>query len=650
MTDAAIALFGTIEVEPDPRTLRAGPLEAVFDGAGLRWIRWNGVEIVRAISFLVRDDAWRTPAQQVSDLVVEEGEGRFALRFVSLVDAGGAKLRSRVAYEASAEGRLVAHVRIEPLTDFMTNRTGFVVLHPLEGVAGGRVEVEHALGGRETVTLGATVNPAQPLKDIREVTHEPAPGLRATVRMEGDVFEMEDHRNWTDASFKTYSRPLALPFPYRLDQGATVEQTITLTISDSGQAASPAGASASTGAAVRVGAPLPATMPRIALAVSAERAAEALQVADAVREAAPGVLLALVDMAAGHASAELAAIARLAQATGRPVALHLVIPGQASPAGELAEAARMMSGAGLSPVSVAVFPKVDEISFQPGQKRPPVPELADIYAAAREAFPGVPVGGGSPAFFPELNRKRPPAEAMDFVTHGGCATVHAADDASVMETLEAWPWIVRSARAFSGETPYHAGPANIGARLNPYGAAPADNPGNARVALAHVDPRQRGVFAAAWHASLAAALAPLAVPEMAAGAPAGPFGIAHTAQGWPAPGYEGSPDGTVYPLWHVVAALSGATGAAVRAVSTPAGIAAVAWDGPEGPALIVANLTRGTRQVGLEGIPGMTQARVLDPESFDLATRDRAAFAASSRPLGADGLSLGPYAVAFIGC
>jgi hypothetical protein len=31
--------------------------------------------------------------------------------------------------------------------------------------------------------------------------------------MEGDAWEMEDHRNWLDASFKTYVRPLALPYP-----------------------------------------------------------------------------------------------------------------------------------------------------------------------------------------------------------------------------------------------------------------------------------------------------------------------------------------------------------------------------------------------------------------------------------------------------
>ncbi len=43
--------------------------------------------------------------------------------------------------------------------------------------------------------------------------------------MEGEVFEMEDQRNWTDASFKTYCRPLALPIPYRLEPSTPVRQT-----------------------------------------------------------------------------------------------------------------------------------------------------------------------------------------------------------------------------------------------------------------------------------------------------------------------------------------------------------------------------------------------------------------------------------------
>jgi hypothetical protein len=32
----------------------------------------------------------------------------------------------------------------------------------------------------------------------------------------GGTWEMEDQRNWLDASFKTYFRPLSLPYPYEI--------------------------------------------------------------------------------------------------------------------------------------------------------------------------------------------------------------------------------------------------------------------------------------------------------------------------------------------------------------------------------------------------------------------------------------------------
>ena len=117
-----------------------------------------------------------------------------------------------------------------PKTDFLTARTGFVVLHPLKGVAGFPVDIEHVDGtGREQVPRARESDPA--VARIRSLTHEVLPGLKATVRMEGDTFEMEDHRNWTDASFKTYVRPLALPWPYTLKAGEPVKQSVTVMLS-----------------------------------------------------------------------------------------------------------------------------------------------------------------------------------------------------------------------------------------------------------------------------------------------------------------------------------------------------------------------------------------------------------------------------------
>ena len=86
------------------------------------------------------------------------------------------------------------------------------------------------------------------------------------------------------------------------------------------------------------------------------------------------------------------------------------------------------------------------------------------------------LGGGMFSYFTELNRKRPPVALLDFVTHATNPIVHAADDDSVMETLEALPHITRSTRAIIGGGRYRIGPSTIAMRQNPYGARTMPNP------------------------------------------------------------------------------------------------------------------------------------------------------------------------------
>jgi hypothetical protein len=54
--------------------------------------------------------------------------------------------------------------------------------------------------------------------------------------MEGDAFEMEDQRNWTDASYKTYVRPLAFPWGYTLAKGSRHAQSARLSFTGRGGA------------------------------------------------------------------------------------------------------------------------------------------------------------------------------------------------------------------------------------------------------------------------------------------------------------------------------------------------------------------------------------------------------------------------------
>ena len=86
-------------------------------------------------------------------------------------------------------------------------------------LAGATLSVAHADGRVETTAFPRAISPHQPVLRHRGPRLASTTASTVSVRFEGDVFEMEDQRNWTDASFKTYSRPLALPFPYHLGAG-----------------------------------------------------------------------------------------------------------------------------------------------------------------------------------------------------------------------------------------------------------------------------------------------------------------------------------------------------------------------------------------------------------------------------------------------
>jgi hypothetical protein len=111
---------------------------------------------------------------------------------------------------------------------FLRNRIGFCVLHPIRECAGQPCVVEKTSGETERGRFPDFISPHQPFLDMRAISHTVVPGVTAEVRFEGDVFEMEDQRNWIDASYKTYCTPLARPFPVKVKPGARVSQAVTL--------------------------------------------------------------------------------------------------------------------------------------------------------------------------------------------------------------------------------------------------------------------------------------------------------------------------------------------------------------------------------------------------------------------------------------
>jgi hypothetical protein len=644
----AIKLFGTEVPEPKVRTLHAGALSVVFDNGALRYIKLGETEVLRAIAFLVRDENWGTFTPEIRNLKIKQGRSDFRVTYDARCQDAKRALTYRAEIACGADGALRFDATALPETDFLTNRTGFIVLHPLAGVAGYPVEVEQVDGRRVKDKFPAIINPIQPFLGIRSLRHKVVPGIFATCRMEGDTFEMEDHRNWTDASFKTYVRPLAEPWPYTLRKGVEVRQSVSLAFS--GKLPRPRAAGRAKPVEVALGR-AGGALPAIGVGVPEAEADAALANADLIAKAGPRHLVCEADGRRGGLAATLSVYQRLGQATNAGIVLEVILPGNQAPAVEFGPIAEAVRKSGLVPAAIAVSPAFDLRGVLPGSKGPGGPTLAEIYRAAHAAFPGVRLGGGTFAFFTELNRKRPPTEHLDFVTHTTCPIVHAADDVSVMETLEALPYVVRSAKAFINGKAYCVGPSSIPARLNPYGASTASNPANGRVCLSDMDPRQRGLYGAAWTLGYVAALATGGLTAITLGAATGPAGMIYRRTNYAQPYFDEAGAPAVYPLYHVVAGLAAASGSKlVQAKSAaPGKIAVLAYRTKAGPMLWLANLTGETQRAKVSGFNGGASLHVLDEGSFVAATRDAGYFGVGGKALRKVGaVELAPYAVARI--
>jgi len=252
-------------------------------------------------------------------------------------------------------------------------------------------------------------------------------------------------------------------------------------------------------------------------------------------------------------------------------------------------------------------------------------------------------------FFTDLNRKHRPAKLLDFVMNTTCPIVHAADDRSVMETLEALPYQVQTARSFIGRKTYRIGPSAIGCRDNPHGKTFTPNPNNERVCLVKMDPRQRGLFGAAWALGYIATFARTGIQALMLGAPTGPLGIICRKSEYKQPYFDTLSGSAVYPVFHVVSGVTRGAGQKLVAAtcSDNQKVETLAYRGKAGTTLWLANLTAHEQNVRISGAKGAVFGTMLDEDSFEAATADPRGFQRSWKPM-KSAVRLKPYAVAIL--
>lgn len=207
---------------PEPTVLTTSTLVMELEphSGWLRNVRRNGREIVRAVYGAARTADWGTPQPAIRELTVDQRADGFRVSYAASVEPA---LPFRWRVEIAGDGdEITFHIEGEATDEMEANRVGLCLLHP-PSTAGQPCRITHPDGTETRAEFPREVAPHQPFREVRVLE---TAALR--VEFEGETFETEDQRNWTDASFKTYSRPLAWSRPYRLAKGERVRQAVRL--------------------------------------------------------------------------------------------------------------------------------------------------------------------------------------------------------------------------------------------------------------------------------------------------------------------------------------------------------------------------------------------------------------------------------------
>jgi hypothetical protein len=400
----------------------------------LRYLRAEGVEVLRQICVAVRDPAWGTVPARISHETIDQGPDWFQIRLAAHHYNGEIDFHWTGHIKGTADGSVHYMMSGEAGASFWKNRIGICVLHPIEGYAGAACRIVHTSGTVEETRFPLLISPQQPFYDVRAIHSELKPGLTVQVEFRGDIFETEDHRNWTDDSFKTYSTPLRVPFPARMESGSRVEQSVTVRTQGMTRA-EPGNGPVRFEICEEIAAPFPVMRKRLDLHLDSPSLLADLRSYSA---AGPAEYALFTDGSQAH-------FQRLREA------LEEFRP----------EVERWL-----------IFDSTG-VQSQAGAVRTARQVLGTLY-------PGIPIGGGANRNFAELNRNRELVADLDFVNWGIDPQVHAIDDETLVENLRGQRATVETARSFAGNRPLSVSPVML------------------RAHDATQDAREYSAFGAAW--------------------------------------------------------------------------------------------------------------------------------------------------------
>jgi len=460
--------------------LSAGSFQVLYQNGFLRYISLQEHEILRMIYFAFRDENWATLPLEIRNQKLEAEADRFMISYDGFNrNAENVEVfKWNAVIHGSKDGTITFEISGEALIDIKKNRAGFCILHPVKGSAGQPVQITHPDGKSESGQFPVFVSPDNPFKEIRQMKWQSA-GQWYTLDVEGDIFETEDQRNWTDASFKTFCTPQHLRFPVQLRKGEKVRQKITF---------KPAFVPAAFAVRERTEIVISKTgrytkLPRIGIGASTESTQLTTNAIDNVRRLQLDHYRIEVTPSRSQWVSHFSENYAQAFELGLPlhVALHL-----SDKYDEELEA--------FTQLSLQNRVRIKNISLFSIGKPVTDQRVINEIAPLKKELTQVAFGAGTDFNFTELNKNRFDASALDFVTYAIHPQEHAFDDLSLVENLEGQSETAKTARHIYSK-PVHVSPVTLRKRFNPYTANEADR---VKTNEEKSDPRQVTEFGLAW--------------------------------------------------------------------------------------------------------------------------------------------------------
>ena len=454
--------------------LGCGNLNLQYENGFLRYIKAGNIEAIRMIYFALRDHNWGTVPGRISHEKIEQFANHFEVTYEMLFEESDIRMHWTAMIRGNNDNSIEFEIKGKPLSTFKKNRAGFCVLHPIQECAGKRVMIQHADASWEENRFPDYVSPHQPFRNIAAMEWEVNKSCKVSLQFEGDLFETEDQRNWTDNSYKTYCTPLDLPFPAIMKVGDEVIQKIILKVDAKGSMQE----DASIISIIATDEIIP--IPLIGVGRSCERNEHYLK-----------ALEFLSSINFSHYRIDI----RLTDPDWRKTLREAVV-----------ESKRLQA-----PLEIALF--VDDDSFEvidlflrAIKKSSDVKQIAFLHAKERcisnslftkihsklaSHLPKPRIGVGTDNNFTDLNRSDLNVEAANFVQYSINPQVHAFDNLSLVENMEGQAHTIRTA-LHKYKKPIHVSPVTLKMRHNPDAI---ESKGTRQFPI---DERQETKFAAAW--------------------------------------------------------------------------------------------------------------------------------------------------------